>query len=114
MALTKLEFHKLVTTFYEREFNPKETLSLLTANRNWYWSWGANNPRNFEDKALALNVSGHWHKGQIVITLAWDDTYTLRLVNTVGKVKNTFTNIFFDELAERIDEEIERIEAYKS
>ena len=110
MAQTKLEFQLMVQSFFEREFNTRETLSLLTSCFTWYCSWGANNPRSYNNKALALNVRGHHHK----ITLAWDDTYTLRLINTVGKVKNTFTGIYFDELAERIDEEIECIEAYKN
>jgi hypothetical protein len=112
MALTKLEFQLLAQSFFEREFEVRETLSLLTANKNWWWSWGSNNPRNYNNKALAVNVSGNHHKGQILVTLAWDDTYTLRLINTTGKVKNTITNIYFDELAERIDKEIERIEIY--
>jgi len=113
MALTKLEFHKLVTTFYERDFNPKETLQWLTANKIMYFSWGSNDLRNFENKALAIKVSGHHHKGQILITLGWNDTYTLRLINTTGKVTGTFTDIYCDQLAEFIDNKIERIPSYK-
>ncbi len=113
MALTKLEFYEMIKPFFERGFNPKETMQWLTADRSMYWSWGSNDLRNFEDKALAIKVSGHHHKGQILITLGWNDTYTLRLINTTGKVTGTFTEIYCDQLAEFIDNKIERIPAYK-
>lgn len=113
MALTKLEFYAMIKPFFEREFNPKETLQWLTANKMMYFSWGSNDLRNFEDKALAIKVSGHHHKGQILITLGWNDTYTLRLINTMGKVTGTFTDIYCDQLAEFIDNKIERISSYK-
>jgi hypothetical protein len=113
MALTKTEFYELIKPFFQREFNPSETLQWLQANRMMYFSWGSNDLRSFENKALAIKVSGHHHKGDIVITLGWNDTYTLTLINTVGTVKGTFTNIYCDQLAEFIDVKIERIGAYK-
>ena len=113
MALTKLEFYAMIKPFFEREFNPKETLQWLTANKMMYFSWGCHSLRSFDDKALAIKVSGHHHKGDIVITMGWDDTYTLTLINTVGTIKETFTNIYCDQLADFIDEKIERISAYK-
>ncbi len=113
MALTKNEFYTMIKLFFEREFNPRETLQWLTANKMMFFSWGSHDLRNFENKALAIKVSGHHHKGQILITLGWNDTYTLRLINTTGKVTETFTDIYCDQLAEFIDVKIEKIGVYK-
>ena len=113
MALTKNEFYAMIKPFFERDFDPSETLQWLKANRIMFFSWGCNDLRNFDNKALAIKVSGHHHKGQILITLGWNDTYTLRLINTTGKVVGTFTEIYCDELANFIDVKIERIGAYK-
>jgi len=97
----------------QREFDPKETIQWVTMNRLWVMTWGARNFTNFENKALAFRVSGHKHKGIVLITLAWDDTYTVRLLSTQWNEKAVFDNVYCDDLAELIDTNVERIAEYK-
>ena len=104
--------NEVLSSVGERDFNPQETMQWLRANPLWLITWGARNFTRFEDKALFFNVSGNKHKGIVLITLAWDDTYTVRLLSTQWNEKAKFENVYCDELAEIIDINIERIEAY--
>lgn len=106
------ELMKQCFEFGEREFNTKETLDLLKMNGFKFWSWGANNFRNLQDKVLTFKVQGHHHKGYVCISLGWDDTYTIRLMTTQGRVKFKMEGVYFDELFEILDEKIERIPEY--
>ena len=93
----------------ERSFDQQETMQWLTANRLWVMTWGARSFTRFEDKGLFFTVSGHHHKGIVLITLAWDDTYTVRLLSSQWNEKAKFENVYCDDLAELIDTKIERI-----
>jgi hypothetical protein len=104
---------KVLNESVEREFDVKETLTLLGANRIWLWSWGSRNFTQFENKALFFTVSGNHHKGIVLITLAWNDTYTVRFLSNRWNVKSVVTDVFFDELAEVIDDKVERIGVYE-
>ena len=104
---------KVLNESVEREFDVKETLTLLRANRIWLWSWGSRNFTQFENKALFFTVSGKHHKGIVLITLAWNDTYTVRFLSNRWNVKSVVTDVFFDELAEVIDDKVERIGVYE-
>lgn len=97
----------------ERGFDPRETMQWLKVQPIWLMSWGARNFTRFEDKALFFTVSGHHHKGIVLITLAWDDTYTVRLLSSQWNEKAKFENVYCDELASLIDEKVERIGIYK-
>ena len=97
----------------ERDFNPQETMQWLKANPLWLMTWAARDFTRFEDKALFFSVSGHHHKGIVLITLAWDDTYTVRLLSTQWNEKAKFENVYCDELASLIDEKVERIADYE-
>lgn len=105
--------NELYETLVQREFNPNETLQVLQHNKQIYWSWGVEKLVNYYDKALLLIVNGHHHKGVLVITLAWNDTYSFHLINDNGTIKETVTDVYFDELEERIDQKIEYINEYK-
>jgi hypothetical protein len=96
----------------ERSFDPQETMQWLTINKLWVMTWAARNFTRFEDKALFFTVSGHHHKGIVLITLAWDDTYTVRLLSSQWNEKAKFENVYCDELAELIDTKVERIDEY--
>ena len=52
-------------------------------------------------------MSGRLHKGIVCITLAWDDTYTITLLNSKFEVKQTRTDVYFDELVNDIDHMVE-------
>ena len=105
---------KVIESLIKRDFNPKETMQILTNNQPIWWSWGATKRVNFNNKALVIKVNAHRHKGYLVIALDWMDTYEVSLVLTSGKLVKTLENIYFDELVSRIDEEIEKIPEYSS
>lgn len=106
------ELRNVIKSKLKMEFNPSETLLLLAQNRHKFWSWGVSNKVNIENKGLLLKVSGHHHKGYVLVTLAYDDTYTVDIVSTHGKVKDTYEMVYFDMLFETIDDRIERIAEY--
>lgn len=97
---------------YKREFNTNETLSVLTHNKNIYWSWGVSQLFNCYNKGLLMRVNGHHHKQYVLITLDWDDTYKIDYLNRNMKVIDTHEGIYFDQLVEVIDNRIERIGEY--
>jgi hypothetical protein len=109
MTKTVIEFIK---SKFEREFNTLETLAVLTHNQPIYFSWGVSNRVNFNNKALVLKSNARRHKGYIVITLAWNDTYSVYLVSTHGTLKKEFKEVYFDTLVETIDNEIEKVPEY--
>jgi hypothetical protein len=104
---------QVLNSVIEREFNPSETIQWLRAKPLWLMTWAARNFTNYANKALFFNVSGYKHKGIVLITLAWDDTYTVRLLSSQWNEKAKFENVYCDQLAEIIDINVERIEAYK-
>lgn len=110
--MTKIMKNSMLEKLTQREFEPAETLKVIQHNRTIYWSWGVEKIVNYFDKALLLIVNGHHHKGVLLITLAWNDTYSFHLINDNGTVKETVTDVYFDELQERIDTKIERIDSY--
>ena len=105
--------NEVLKSVEERSFDPQETMQWLKANPLWLMTWAARDFTRFEDKALFFKVSGHHHKGIVLITLAWDDTYTVRLLSTQWNEKAKFENVYCDELASLIDEKVERIEDYE-
>mgnify|MGYP006273142027 FL=1 len=95
------------------EFNPTETIQILMADRYKYFSWGVSSKYNIDNKGILLKVSGHHHKAYVLITLDWNDTYTVTLINNDGSVKTELAMVYFDMLADVIDGEIEYIDAYQ-
>lgn len=96
----------------EREFNPSETMQVLTHNKGIFWSWGVSKRINLNNKGLLIDVKGNHHKGSVLITLGWDDTYNVYIINNRGKILNEYKGIYFDVLTEVIDNRIERIKEY--
>jgi hypothetical protein len=77
-----------------------------------YFSWGVSATYNYQNKALVLKVNAHHHKGYVVITFDYNDTYIVNIVKTSGRIVATYENVYFDCLQEIIDDKIERIEEY--
>ena len=95
-----------------RDFDTRETLALLNMRRNTVMSWGAHNWTNVKNKALLFKVNGHHFKGVVAITLGGSDLYAFHLLNIKQDVIYSDTDIYFDELVERIDKKIEWIADY--
>lgn len=103
---------EIINAIAERSFNSTETYQLLRSNTVWFWSWGSTSFKSYDDKALFFTVSGYHHKGIVLITLGWDDTYTVSLLSRQWLVKKTIKGIYFDQLNDIIDIEVERRSQY--
>lgn len=110
--MTLTELFAATSSKFEREFNSLETMKVLTHNMMTYFSWGVSKKYCVANKGLLLKVSGNHHKGWVLITLAWDDTYSVYIVSNKGEIVDEYTEVYFDELSEIIDNRIERIAEY--
>lgn len=83
-------------------------------------SWGAHAFRHgstrgekYSNPFLLFRVNGLLYKGQVMIVLMGDDTYTIRLVKkdltlpTGFAVTKEVENVFFDEMVDLIDSMVE-------
>jgi len=102
-----------VNKLAQREFNTEETLIVLNNPREVFWSWGVSKVFNFHSKALLLYVQGHHHKGWVVIALAWNDTYSYYLLNHDETIKSEKHEVYFDQLQDLIDKDVEYIDNYR-
>ena len=112
--MTNEKIFEVCFPLLEREFNLNETLQVLTYNQNIYFSWGVSKRINLKNKGMLLNVNGNHHKGSVLITLGWNDTYCVYIINNRGKILNEYKAVYFDVLTEVIDNRIERIKEYSS
>lgn len=106
------EFEKTMLSLLEAEFDVKETYQVISHNKMMFWSWGAASFRNINNRGLLFKVSGHHHKGYVLITLCGNDTYSVHIVSTHGNLKESFREVYFEDLQDTIDARIERIAAY--
>ncbi len=109
MTIKQFEFCK---SHLKREFDVKEILVFLQRYNFRFWSWGSKNFSNVDDKGLLFKVNGHHHKGYVLITLDWMDTFDVHIINTRGRVLDTFEGVYIDQLFETIDNRVERIKEY--
>jgi hypothetical protein len=77
------------------------------------YSWGVNNWVGGENW-LSFRVRARRHKGYVKITLNGMDLYDIQLISTHGNIKKEFNNIYFDQMTEVIDNEIENVPAYSN
>ena len=110
---TFLKSINLLNSVFEREFNPKEIAVFLSRHGYKFWSWGVSNIYPASNKGLVLKVNGHHLKGgYVVITLDYSDTFRINYLNRVGRLINTDTDVYIDELFNTIDRQIEYIPEY--
>ena len=107
------ELHVLVNSLVRKEFDVKETMLVLKQNINIFWSWGPHDFLSVQGKGLMFKVQGRHHKGWVLITLNWDDTYIVNIINFRGRVLDTFDNVYFDDLVRFIDERVEKADHYQ-
>lgn len=111
--MTQNEIFQLGLTKGQRTMDPNETLKVLTRNQPIFWSWGVSKKVNLNNLGLILKVSGHHHKGWVLITLGWEDLYRVHIIANSGEIVNEYEGIYFDDLVEIIDNRIEKIEDYE-
>jgi hypothetical protein len=99
-----------------RSLDVRELMQLLMADINMFFSWGVQRTKVVDNTAnprmLRLTVNGHHHKGHVYIFVNGMDLYDVYLTSRQGKIKVIQTDLYFDDLAEWIDEKIEKIPAY--
>jgi hypothetical protein len=105
MSIKKFELLKKVS---KCNFNVAETVQVLNSRKTWLMSWGARTFQNYDNKALIFRVSGRHFKGNVIITLSFDDTYSVTFASTQWNEKERFTNVYVDQLTELLDCKIER------
>jgi hypothetical protein len=93
-------------------FDPDETMLWIRKNIQNFMCWGVENViklRNENDEytGLIFDVNGLVHKGKVLITLAYNDTYTIRLINTELNIVKELNTIYCDQLNEVIDYNVE-------
>ncbi len=110
MSIKKFELLKKVS---ESNFNVAETIQVLKMKRVWLMSWGARAFENYNNTSLIFKVSGRHFNGNVIITLSYDDTYSVTFASTQWNEKERFTNVYVDQLSELLDCKIERTEIYK-
>lgn len=91
----------------QREFNYEETLQVLKSPIQIYWCWGVEKIISVDETGLILKVNGHLHKDYLLITLAWDDTYIVTLLDGEYNPISSVKNIYFDVLQMTVDNLIE-------
>lgn len=102
-----------IESLCQRDFDTNETVQVIQHNIQVYWSWGVERLINYKNKGLLLLVNGHHHKGWLLIVLAWNDTYSYYLLEGNKTIKKERKEVYFDQLQELIDKDIEYIEDYK-
>ena len=107
-----IEIVEICKPLLQREFSLAETLQVFNRNQPMYWSWGVSKKFNLNDKGLLMLVNGHHHKGWVLISLGWNDTYSVHIISKKGEILNEYTEIYWDMLGDKIDDRIERIPQY--
>lgn len=111
--MTKIVKNPKYEKLVQREFNPAETLKVLQTPIEVFWCWGTEKVVNYNNQGLILLVDAHHHKGVVFIRLSWDDTYSYFLLNADLSVKLERHQVYFDELQEKLDKDIEFINGYQ-
>ena len=87
-------------------------LSILKSQPTILMSWGFQSPAVVR-LGLRLKVSGFKLKGTVEIKYNEGlDLFDLTFYNVDGSVRNTLVGVYFDELVDSIDLEVERVENY--
>jgi len=108
------------------DMNLSELMGILRSQITKFWSWGAHAfTTNFKDvwhdnkiimRANAMfrfKVSGHHHKGHVYIFLSGLDLFDVYLTTTKGKITKKICGLYNDQLVDWINENVEKIAAYK-
>lgn len=93
--------------FLQREFNLNEALAVLKSPINIYWCWGVSKVYTVDETGIILKVNGHLWKHYVLISLAWDDTYIVTLLDKEFMPTESRKNIYWDVLQDTVDKMIE-------
>lgn len=77
------------------------------------WSWGANAWTKMNDFCLRFAVNGHHHKGHVYVVVNGSDLFDIYLTNKAGTIKNIVNDIYIEDFVDTVDNNVERISAYR-
>lgn len=104
MSRIKEKISDFVMSKKEREFDTGITFQQLTQKKVVVMSWGATEFEGHGYDALVFKVNGMIHKGYVVITLGYMDTYNVSLLSVYGnQVGETTRDVYCDRLTDTID-----------
>ena len=87
-------------------------LNILKQQRLVVMSWGFHNPTVISD-GLQFNVQGFIHTGLVQIVYQQGlDLFMVRLLSKDFRVVKEIDRLYFDQLVEVIDENVERVKNY--
>ena len=106
---TIIKLLSVIEPKFQREFNVRETLGVLTHDVFAWGSWGVTPTTltNLRNQCLVFKPNGRYFKGFVCITLGWEDLYQVHFVSNDYKLKKTVEGVYFDMLFDVIDGEIE-------
>jgi hypothetical protein len=96
-----------------RNFDSMKELYMAIRNDVRVWTWAARGWKNIGNKFLQFRVSGHHHKGLVVLAVNGSDLFDIYFCNLRGEVKQEINDIYLEDLIETIDNKVERIPQYK-
>ena len=92
----------------------KYIYTILRSQLNILWSWGFNSPKALEN-GLMFKVQGFIFKGWVKIVYnEGTDLFDISLLTSKMETKKEITGIYFDELVEMIDNEVEKVPNYEN
>jgi len=106
-AKTIVKLGNSINQLFKMEFNVNETMEWVKIKPIIFMSWGVSRRLNFSNKALCLLVNGRYFKSWVVITLDYNDTYTVSFLKKDLTVKTQIQEVYCDQLNEIIDDAIE-------
>lgn len=101
-------------SFCERQFEPKETMrqiihdtkSVQAVTTEWNIdpriSVLCNEEENVPD-GMVFKMNHKNYSDMVMITLAWNDTYTIRFINEEAEVTHKIDEVYCDQLFEVLD-----------
>jgi hypothetical protein len=63
---------------------------------------------------LKFRVSGHHHKGYVILTVNGADLFDIYLINMKGMVKEKIEDVYLEDLIDTIDKKVEYIARYEN
>ena len=99
-----------------KKSRPQDMNGTLAVLRNDFWkfaSWGAEGFQKHKDRVLKFKVNGHHHKGYVYLAVSGSDLYDAYLTDLMGEIVKEVKDMYFDELVDRLDVVIEKVESYQ-
>jgi len=103
----KSQYLKTIAT--RPTFNVNEPLLIIRSSGTISWSWGMHNVTNYGNKSLVFKVQGFVHNGLVAIHYnEGRELYMIDFLNNHYKVVKTVEDVYFDDLVEILDRNIEK------